>query len=80
MAYTSPEWNTEGSIEINPSQEGSMSSMSIFTDNPALDAWLKRDEVQAHLNWDYVSKDGIIQHPPFAFDENNPDTWVLLLQ
>lgn len=76
MAYTSPEWKAEGSIEINPSQEG---SMSIFTDNPALAAWLNRAEVQAHLNLDYVSKDGTILYPP-AFDENNPDTWVLLLQ
>ena len=77
MAYTSPEWKDEGSIEINPSQEG---SMSIFTDNPALADWLKRDDVQAHLNWDYVSKDGTIQHPPSDVDVNNPDTWVLLLQ
>ena len=77
MAYTSPEWKAEGSIEINPSQEG---SMSIFTDNPDLDAWLKRDEVKAHLNWDYVSADGTIQYPTSAFDKDNPDTWVLLLK
>ena len=77
MAYTSPEWNDEGSIEINPSQEG---SMSIFTDNPALADWLMRDEVQAHLNWNYVSEDGTIHYPTSDFDKDNPDTWVLLLQ
>lgn len=77
MAYTSPEWNDEGSIEINPSQEG---SMSIFTDNPALAAWLKRDEVKAHLNWEYVWADGTIHYPTSDFDAKNPDTWVLLLQ
>ena len=57
-----------------------MSSMSIFTDNPDLAAWLKRDEVKAHLNWNYVWEDGTIHYPTPAFDEKNPDTWVLLLQ
>lgn len=54
--------------------------MSIFTDNPALADWLMRDEVKAHLNWDYVSADGTIQYPTSAFDKDNPDTWVLLLK
>ena len=54
--------------------------MSIFTDNPALAAWLKRDEVKAHLNWEYVWADGTIHYPTSDFDAKNPDTWVLLLQ